>query len=76
MNPEIMVPGHPRWCEFIHELGKADRCTRTTRHTETILSTMQGINVQASLRALGELGGRCDCGILFGLAEDEPASRP
>jgi hypothetical protein len=73
MNTEIMVPGHPRWCEFLSELGKAQRCTRTTDHAERLLSRMQGIDLHASLFALHELGGKCDCAILFDLLElDDP----
>ena len=75
MNTEIMVPGHPRWCEFLSELSKAQRCAMTTHHAEELLSRMQGIDPHASLRALRELGGKCDCAILFDLvALDDPCA--
>jgi hypothetical protein len=76
MNAEIMVPGHPRWCEFLNGLSQAQRCALTTDHAEKLLSRMQGVDPHASLRALRELGGECDCSILFDLVElDDPCAR-
>jgi len=66
-----MVPGHPRWCEFLDELSKADRCVRTTEKSEAVLSAMRGFDVEGSIRTLRELGGVCDCAILFGLSDYE-----
>jgi len=71
VKSEIMVPGHPRWCEFLDQLSRADRCVRTTEKSEAVLSAMRGFDVETSIRALRELGGTCDCAILFGLAEGE-----
>ena len=71
MNTEIMVPGHPRWPDFLNELTKAQRCALTTDHAEKLLNRMQGVDPQASLRALREMGGKCDCAILFDLVELE-----
>lgn len=71
MNAEIMLPGHPRWCGFLNELSKARRCEKTTQHAEALLASMPGIDAHASLRALRELGGECDCAILFDLVEQD-----
>jgi hypothetical protein len=73
MNTEIMVPGHPRWCEFLDELSKASRCARTTEHARAVLVAMEGVDASASLRALQELGGTCDCAILFDLVNRDTA---
>jgi hypothetical protein len=60
-----MTPDHPLWPEFLARLEMADLCHRTTEHSRAILDTMPGIDVAASLRALRELGGYCDCSIRY-----------
>jgi hypothetical protein len=65
-----MHPEHPRWSEFRARLNEVLRCRRTTEHARAILETMDGIDAGASLLALRELGGYCDCAILYDLCED------
>ena len=60
-----MSPSHPRWTEFLERLDQVTRCERTTEHSGRILATMSGIDVTQSLRTLAELGGHCDCAILY-----------
>jgi len=69
-SPSTMRPGHPRWREFRELLSGVDRCNRTIEHARAILAAMDGIDVGASLLALRELGGYCDCAILYGLCTD------
>ena len=64
----IMRPEHPRWGELLERLTQVARCNRTTEHTRAILESMGGIDVEASLLALHELHGYCDCSILFDLS--------
>lgn len=66
-----MVPGHPRWREFIAQLSKVERCDRTTAHAREVLGRMSGVDVERSLRALERMGGYCDCAIVFDLAACE-----
>jgi hypothetical protein len=61
----IMRPGHPRWREFLARLDAIPRCTKTTENAQVILATMQEVDVDRSLSALRELGGCCDCAILY-----------
>ena len=68
-DARLMVPEHPRWPEFLAELSRAQRCHRTTEHAEAVLASMPGMDVAGSLAALRELGGLCDCTILFDLYE-------
>lgn len=62
-----MQPDHPRWREFLARLEAVPRCSRTTEHTRAILATMDGVDVARSLEVLRELGGHCDCAILYDL---------
>jgi hypothetical protein len=64
-----MRPGHPRWVEFLTRLDAVPRCTRTTENARMILAAMEGVDVEGSLH---ELGGRCDCAILYGVGEEYP----
>jgi hypothetical protein len=66
---EVLTPRSPRWQQFVDELSKAPICWRTTEHTRRVLEGMPGVDVEASLAALTALGGRCDCEILFDVAE-------
>ena len=61
----IMQPQHPRWTEFLTRLDAVPRCTRTTENARTILAGMPELDVDRSLCALRELGGYCDCAILY-----------
>lgn len=68
MNSErILTPWHPRWAEFTARLQLVARCRKTTEHAHAALVAMDNLDVAASLRALAELGGECDCTILFDL---------
>ena len=60
---EIMVPGHPRWYEFVTELSRARVCFGSTRQARELMARMGGIDVEESLLGLGRLGGTCDCAI-------------
>lgn len=63
----IMTPWHPRWPEFTAHLQQVPRCRKTTEHARATLVAMDGLDVADSLRALAEMGGECDCTILFDL---------
>lgn len=63
LSDRIMTPDHPRWMEFISDLGRIPICRGTNEHARHVLTTMHGIDPEASLRALAALGGRCDCEI-------------
>lgn len=67
-SEEIIVPGHPRWPEFLSELGRARICFGTTEQARLTLASMSGVDVDGSLRALARLGGTCDCQIELDLA--------
>lgn len=62
-SERIMTPDHPRWNEFISELGRIPICKGTNAHAKQVLTLMDGIEVETSLRTLAEMGGRCDCEI-------------
>lgn len=66
-SERILTPWHPRWSEFTARLQQASRCRKTTEHAHAALVAMDDLDVSASLRALAELGGECDCTILFDL---------
>lgn len=63
-------PAHPKWKELLTRLEAVKLCRRTTEHTRAILATMDGVDVDASLLALRELGGFCDCAILYDIEEE------
>jgi hypothetical protein len=63
LSDRIMTPDHLRWTEFISDLGRIPLCKGTNAHARHVLTAMKGIDVEASLRALADLGGRCDCEI-------------
>jgi len=69
VDPVIMTPTHPRWSEFIGRLSRAAVCLHTADHARALLGEMPGIDVEGSLCALRELGGDCDCEIVYGVAE-------
>lgn len=66
----VMRPGHPRWREFLDRLDAVPRCTRTTENARAILGTMPGVDVARSMYTLRELGGYCDCAILYDVDAD------
>ena len=63
----IMIPGHPRWQEFVESLSRSCICFETTENARRVLSSMAGVDVEASLAALRLRGGTCDCAIVFEL---------
>ena len=67
-NDRVMTPEHPSWSEFIAKLSGARICLGTTKESRVVLGSMQGIDVEGSLRALAELGGTCDCRIELDVA--------
>jgi hypothetical protein len=67
-NDRIMTPEHPGWSEFITKLSRARICHGTTKEARGVMGSMQGIDVEGSLRALADLGGTCDCRIELDVA--------
>ena len=70
-----LLPGHPRWGEFVSRLSAVERCDKTTEHARAVLAGMGDIDVGASLLALRELGGYCDCSILYDLCTEPDVAR-
>ena len=62
-SDEIIIPGHPRWSEFVSRLSRAQFCFGTTEQARSALAGMPDVNVERSLHALARLGGTCDCQI-------------
>jgi hypothetical protein len=73
VSESVMTPHHPRWFEFLASLNLADRCRHNTDHARAALERMPGIDSERSLAALNELGGTCDCAILFDVAPGDLA---
>jgi hypothetical protein len=67
-SDDIIVPGHPRWPEFLSRLSRARICFGTTKQARLTLAGMTGVDVEESLRELAHLGGTCDCQIELDLA--------
>jgi len=65
---EIIVPGHPRWPEFVRGLSRACLCYGTVDHARRTLAGMGGVDVEGTLRELARLGGTCDCQIELDVA--------
>ena len=63
LSDRIMTPQHPRWSEFIAELGRIPICKGTNAQARQVLSRMEEIDADASLQILASMGGRCDCEI-------------
>jgi len=70
---EIIVPGSPRWPDFLTELGRVHRCRGTTEHARAVLSRMSGADVEISLREMARLGATCDCMIELDLSSLVPS---
>jgi len=80
-SKEIMNPEHPRWDEFCErlegpegcdfkkdELGKVSwRCfgRYDKRYAKKIMREMKGIDIAKTVEYFNQLGGHCDCEILF-----------
>ena len=79
-----MMPGHPRWDEFLERLEGPEGCNFTQEDpndaetirwacqndhsaARTILGTMEGVNVDASIGYFEGDRAHCDCEILFNL---------
>lgn len=65
---EIIIPGHPRWPEFLRGLSRARICYGTSEHARRTLAAMSGVDVEGTLRELARLGGACDCQIELDVA--------
>jgi hypothetical protein len=65
---EVIVPGHPRWPEFISRLSRARICFGNTEQARRTLAGMADVDVEGSLRELARLGGACDCQIELDVA--------
>jgi uncharacterized protein DUF2695 len=69
-----------RWPEFLDRLSHAltdglpssgsSRCGGDHHHAEQIMEQMGGIDVDATLEVLFELGGGCDCECLMNIVPD------
>jgi len=62
-SDHIMTPDHPLWPTFLSKLRQTTFCSGTTRNARAALAELPGVDVPASLDALAELGGTCDCQI-------------
>lgn len=69
LSDRIMTPHHPRWSEFITELGRIPICKGTNAHARHVLTIMDEIDVEASLQILASMGGHCDCEIELDLGQ-------
>lgn len=67
-SDRIMTPEHTLWPTFLSQLSRVSICQGTTKHARAVLEEMPGIEVDASLEALAELGGTCDCAIELDVA--------
>ena len=79
-----MRPGHPRWKEFVDRMSGPEgvdftqtdpdpktatwTCHGDMRFARVILSTMEEVDVEASVAFVGHY---CDCEILLNLVKDE-----
>ena len=80
-DPNMITPSHPRWDEFQERLAgdegcgfmSADedswRCRHDHRYSRQILVQMGVEDPTLNLTLLAEQGGRCDCEILFNVAD-------
>ncbi len=83
-----MRPAHWRWNEFVRRLEGPEGCDfrrengRTVwnctglvdrPHSRAVLETMEGIDVEGSLRYFSAHGGHCDCEVVFNVGPDEEA---
>ena len=80
--PDVMTVTHPRWNEFTQTLEGPDGCNcreeagqflwdcsgPERKHARRVLEAM-GMDVEKSLAYFDELGGHCDCEILFNVGE-------
>jgi len=48
-NDEIIVPGHPRWSEFLSGLSRAHICSGPPSRPVLRLAGMPDVNVEGSL---------------------------
>lgn len=79
---EVMTPKHPRWREFIEKLQEACKgrdsegkigwyCDGTIKNARRVLESMDRIDVEKSLAYFRELGGFCDCEIVFNVDSED-----
>jgi hypothetical protein len=67
----VVTPDDPHWSLFHTLLSEKSKCHGNTDNARAILAIMPDIDVEASLAALAELGGTCDCTITFDVAATE-----
>lgn len=65
---DVMTTEHPRWDEFIGRLEGVECDGMTLSNAESILQSMGGIDVAASLEYFRINGGYCDCEIRMNIA--------
>ncbi len=70
-SKHVVTPVHPHWSKFHALLSEKFICHGNTENACDILTSMPDVDVQASLAALAELGGTCDCTITFDVTATE-----
>ena len=68
MKKEVLTPSHKYWRALCTRLSHT-QCQHYLRNTEKILKSLPNIDVEESLNLYLELGGFCDCEILFNVEE-------
>ena len=68
MKKEVLTPSHKYWRALCTRLSHT-QCQHDLRNTEKILKSLPNIDVEESLNLYLELGGFCDCEILFNVEE-------
>ena len=68
MKKEVLTPSHKYWKALCIRLSHTP-CQHDLRNTEKILKSLPNIDVEESLNLYLELGGFCDCEILFNVEE-------
>jgi hypothetical protein len=80
-NSDVMSKEHPLWNKFIKELAGPKyidytkkkgfvefRCDTTFKMTKEILESMDGIDIDKSIKYFNDNGAYCDCEILMNIA--------
>ena len=68
MKKEVLTPSHKYWKALCIRLSHTP-CQHDLRNTVKILKSLPNIDVEESLNLYLELGGFCDCEILFNVEE-------